>query len=222
VSEANASSERPPASFTTARTRVLISASAGVVAGLVAAAITPWQVSVLIGWVAAAVTFTGWAWAAIGPAQPDRTAEVATREDNSRAAADLMLLSASVASLVGVGFALIKAHNTHGAGEALITALTVLSVVLAWLTVHTVFTLHYARLYFDEGGGIDFHQQEPPDYRDFAYVAFTVGMTYQVSDTDLTTKTMRRTALGHALLSFLFGTSIVALMINVVAGLLNK
>ena len=103
----------------------------------------------------------------------------------------------------------------------MITALAVAAVVLAWLTVHTVFTLRYARLYFQAHGGIDFHHADRPDYRDFAYVAFTVGMTYQVSDTDLTTKTVRRAALGHALLSFLFGTAIVAMTINVVAGLVK-
>jgi uncharacterized membrane protein len=209
-------------SFATARARVVASAVAGLVGGAAAAPVAPWQVSVLIGWVVAAALFTGRVWVGIGVADPARTAEIATREDNSRVAADFMLLSASVASLVGVGFALIKASSEKGAEQPLITVLTVLSVVLAWLTVHTVFTLRYARLYFDVGGGIDFHHDDAPDYRDFAYVAFTVGMTYQVSDTDLTAKTIRRAALGHALLSFLFGTAIVAMMINVVAGLLNK
>jgi uncharacterized membrane protein len=87
--------------------------------------------------------------------------------------------------------------------------------------VHTVFTLHYARIFYGDpepDGGIDFGTTASPSFTDFAYVAFTVGMTYQVSDTNLTTQAMRRTALAHALLSFLFGTFILALTINVLAG----
>jgi uncharacterized membrane protein len=98
----------------------------------------------------------------------------------------------------------------------------VLSVVLAWLMVQVVHMLHYARLFYGEGGGVEFNERKDPDYRDFAYLAFTIGMTYQVSDTNLTSTSIRRTALRHALLSFVFGTSIIAIMINVVAGLLNR
>lgn len=176
----------------------------------------------LVAWSVAAAVFTGWIWATALGADASRTAALATREDSSRAAADAVLLCASITSLVAVGFALVKAANATPAGEVAITALAVAAVVLAWLSVHTTFTLRYARLYYQADGGIDFHHRDRPDYRDFAYVSFTVGMTYQVSDTDLTTKTIRRAATGHALLSFLFGTSIVAMMINVVASLVSK
>jgi len=73
--------------------------------------------------------------------------------------------------------------------------------------------------YIDEDGGIDFNEPDPPTYLDFAYLAFTIGMTFQVSDTDLTHKVIRATALRHALLSYLFGAIIVATTINLVAGL---
>jgi uncharacterized membrane protein len=98
----------------------------------------------------------------------------------------------------------------------------VVSVVLAWASVHSVFTLRYASTYYVEsGGGVDFNQKQPPRYSDFAYLAFTLGMTFQVSDTDLTTGTIRRLALRHALLSYLFGAVIVALVINVIGSLLK-
>ncbi|HEV7887238.1 MAG TPA: DUF1345 domain-containing protein, partial [Acidimicrobiales bacterium] len=131
--------------------------------------------------------------------------------------------SACVASLGAVGFGLVKAAHEHGLAAAGMTAVAVVSVALAWSAVHAVFTLRYAHLYYAHGevGGIDFGDDEPPDYHDFAYVAVTIGMTYQVSDTDLTTKLIRRTAARHALLSYVFGTVIVAMMINVVAGLLR-
>jgi uncharacterized membrane protein len=85
--------------------------------------------------------------------------------------------------------------------------------------VHTVFALKYAQLYHSgPGGGIDFNQDEPPRYSDFAYLAFTIGMTFQVSDTDLTSGAMRRLALRHSLLSYLFGAVILAMTINITAG----
>jgi uncharacterized membrane protein len=88
-------------------------------------------------------------------------------------------------------------------------------------SVHAVFTLRYAHLYYSEGGGIDFNDDADPDYHDFAYLALTIGMTFQVSDTNLTTKAIRRTATRHALVSYLFGAIIIAMVINVVAGLLH-
>jgi uncharacterized membrane protein len=89
--------------------------------------------------------------------------------------------------------------------------------------VHTIFTLRYARLYYyGADGGIDFNQSEPPDYGDFAYVAFSIGMTFQVSDTSLSGREMRRTALKHSLLSYLFGTGVLATTINLVASISSQ
>jgi uncharacterized membrane protein len=96
----------------------------------------------------------------------------------------------------------------------------VATVALSWLAVQAVFILRYAHLYYVEGG-IDFHDDMAPNYADFAYVGFTIGMTYQVSDTDLNSKRIRRTALRHALLSYVFGIAVIAITINVVAGLLR-
>jgi uncharacterized membrane protein len=99
----------------------------------------------------------------------------------------------------------------------------VLSVALSWFCVHTVFTLRYARAYYSDHkvGGINFNEDEPPAYLDFAYVAFTIGLTFQVSDTNLTSKAVRRIALRHALVSFLFGAVMIGLTINVLASLLK-
>jgi uncharacterized membrane protein len=132
-----------------------------------------------------------------------------------------MRLSASVASLVGVGAALVKASDEKGAMEAWLIGVAALSVAISWWLVHTIFTLRYARLFYTFGGGIDFHQDVQPRYWDFAYVAFTIAMTYQVSDTNLTSASLRETALRQALLSYLFGVVVVATTINVVAGLLK-
>jgi len=128
----------------------------------------------------------------------------------------------AAAVLLSVGLILVKAANAAGGTKAAFIALGVLSVILAWGAVRTTFTLRYARLYYSSPeGGVDFNEKEPPDYVDFVYLAFTIGMTFQVSDTDLTMKTVRRTALRHALISYLFGAVIIGLVINVVASLLH-
>ena len=103
--------------------------------------------------------------------------------------------------------------------------LAVVSVALSWTLVQTLFTLRYAELYYGTGrkagskvGGIDFNQSRPPQYTDFAYLATSLGMTYQVSDTALQNHGIRAEALKHSLLSYLFGTIILATTINLVVG----
>ena len=82
--------------------------------------------------------------------------------------------------------------------------------------------LRYARLYYAQDGGIDFHTDEAPNFGDFLYIALTIGMTFQVSDTDLTSRAIRRTALRHALLSYMFGVAVFATTINIVGTLLTS
>ena len=199
-----------------------IALAVGVLVGGLAAAVVAWQAAPLVGWDAAACVFLALVWSAIGGMDAKSTAATAAVEDPSVGVADLVIVVAGVACLGAVGLALIKAGNSAGAAKALLIAIGVVSVALSWAAVHTVFTLRYARLYFGRGeGGISFNQKEPPDYLDFAYVAFTIGLTFQVSDTSLSSKPIRRLALRHAVLSFLFGAVIVGLTINVVASLLH-
>ena len=202
-----------------ARRRLLSAIFVGVLAVVVISAFAAWQITALIAWCSAAGTFAGITGVTILSADSERTRMIATRDDDTRVTADLTIIVASIASLVGVGFLLLKASATKGLATAAMTGLGVVSVVLAWCLVHVTFTLRYADLYFSEAGGIDFNGDEAPDYRDFAYLAFTIGMTYQVSDTALSTKVVRRTALRHALLSYVFGTAIIAITISTVAGI---
>jgi uncharacterized membrane protein len=201
------------------RRRLAAALASGVVAGVIASLLGPWEVGALGAWCAASSTFLGAAWAVMLPADGPRTRAIAMREDETRLVADVVVLAACVASLVGVGMILVKASHSEGAGVAFLTGLGVLSVVLSWATVHTIYTLRYADLFYTYGGGIDFNQSDDPDYRDFAYLAFTIGMTYQVSDTNLGARPIRHAALRHALLSFVFGTAIIAMTINIVASL---
>ena len=206
-------------SWLPARRRLAVGVASGLVAGGAVSALAAWQISLLVAWCAGASMFLALVWTTMLPADSERTQALAQLEDESRVATDLIVLAACVASLVGVAFILLKASSADGSAVAGMTGLGVVSVVLAWAMVHTVYTLRYADLYYSLGGGIEFNETDDPDYRDFAYLAFTIGMTYQVSDTNLQSKVLRRTALKHALLSFVFGTAIIAMTINVVAGL---
>jgi uncharacterized membrane protein len=207
-----------------ARSRVIFALSCGAIATLAVSWLVPWQITVLVGWDVAALAVLTRVWTHIWRYDPAQTREFAIREDDTRAGAELLLLGAGVASLVGVGFAFLKAQEGGGYQEVLLEAMGIATIVISWIVVHTTYTLRYAHLYYTEPvGGIDFKTQgtEVPDYRDFAYTAFTVGMTYQVSDTDITMREMRRAVLRHALLSFVFGAVIIGATVNIVAGLLN-
>ena len=202
--------------------RVTWSMLAGAVAGVVVSLFTVPSAAILAGWDVAVVIYLAWVWIAVWRLDPGTTARLAKREDPSAPVAELVVISAGIAMLVAVGFALVRAAQATGGMKAFLVTLGLLSVVLSWTIVHTVYALWYARAYYSEpDGGIEFNEEEPPTYTDFAYFAFTVGMTYQVADTNITSKEIRRITLHHALLSYLFGAVLLGLVINVVATLLK-
>jgi uncharacterized membrane protein len=200
--------------------RLGVSAGAGALSALVVAVVGPWWLIPLAAWDVGALVFVGWMWHSLWSLDGADTARQARRESPHRAQADGLLLGASVASLVAVGLVLVRAGQSGGLTKGLLVGLSVASIILAWSVVHTVYSLRYAKLYYEgKPGGVDFNEEESPCYTDFAYLALTIGMTFQVSDTNLQTKDIRRTALRHALLSYAFGTLIIATTINLVAGL---
>jgi len=196
--------------------RVLGAAIVGLVAGMLASVTFGWF-SVLIGWDALALTYLVWTWSVLWPFDADRTAAHAEFEEPGRRTVFTLILVGALASLVGVGLLLAKARPHHFA--ALTPAIAVGSVVISWFAVHTLFALTYAKIYFREKpvGGIDFNTEAPPRYSDFAYVAYAVGMSFAISDTNLTSSRMRAAALKHGLLSYLFGSVIVASVVNLIA-----
>lgn len=203
-----------------AHTRLLGALAAGTAAFLVLPA--PLVLRLLGGWDVAAAVFLVWVGWTIWPADENQTRHLATREDTGRATTGALLIGASTVSLVGVGLALARAARVGGAQEAVLTAVGVLTVALSWAAVHTVYALHYAHLYYrTPEGGVRFPGTEQPRYRDFVYLAFTVGMTFQVSDTEIDQRGVRDSLLGQSLLAYVFGTVIVAITINVVAGLVR-
>ncbi len=209
----------PPA-LASARTKLLVSLAAAIVGGTAAAVAGAAWAAPLIGWDILAVVFCVWVWATVWRLDAKSTASHAKREDPSFDLADLVVLGAAIASLIAVGVVLAGAGRVTGNLKYLQAGFAVLSVFVSWTLIHTVFTLRYARLYYSgQAGGIDFNETGAPDYRDFAYLSFTIGMTFQVSDTNIQSKQIRRTALRHAWLSFPLGVVIIATSINLVSGL---
>lgn len=192
----------------------------GVIVGWVTAQTAHSGLALLWGWDAASVAYIAWTVIALFRVDAAKTAELASREDPDRVTVDVLMILASIASLAAVAVGLTRASDAEGVAKTVQVMTCVASVVLSWALVHCTFTLRYARLYYNEPkGGIDFNTDDDPSYIDFAYLAFTVGMTFQVSDTDLLSGPIRRVVLRHALLSYVFGTVIVATMVSLVAGL---
>lgn len=201
------------------RSWLLAMIAVGLVGLVLAGLFATWRYAPLIGWDAAAVFFSGGVWLAVIPMDAEATESHARREDPAKTATSVLVVGASIASLVAVGVVLIAASSATGAKEGLLTGLAAASVVISWLLIHTLFTLRYANVYYEYGEGVDFNQKQKPRYSDFAYLSFTLGMTFQVSDTDLTIHQVRATALRHALLSYFFGAVILATTVNFVVGL---
>lgn len=207
--------------------RALGRLAAGLAAGVVVFLLAPGplQNRLMLGWVVTCAIKAGFALAVlrVGPA---RAREIALREDETRMVAAVLVATAVVGSLVAIGFGLKDAQSAHGAARIWDTALGVLTVFASWLVVQTEFLRRYATRFYADDAGVLFPEGQTgalvdPDFRDFAYLALTVGMTFQVSDTNLNTRAMRRLATVHGLTSYLFGAVIIAVMINAVASIVS-
>ncbi len=195
-------------------------AVAGIAVGGLTAGAAPIALAAIVAWDTVAVLFVAVTWAQVSQYGPDLVKKHATREDPSRVVSDAILLVASIASLGAVALILVNAKGTPSGAQISSTTLAVISVMASWLMVHTLYALRYAELYYTAPtGGVDFGDTKTPVYADFAYLAFTMGMTYQVSDTSLKSREFRSMGLRHALLAYLLGTVIIATTINLVAGL---
>ncbi len=200
--------------------RVGIAAGFGVIAAALVMVFGPLAWAPLTAWDGMALAWLALTLPFVWPLDAAQTARRAVQEDPTRPVVDVLLLAAAVASLVAVGVVLVSAGHSHGVAQALQVTLGIASVVVSWAVVHTTYVLRYAQLYYSgPDGGVDFNEDDPPAYADFAYLAFTIGMTFQVSDTALQNREIRRAALRHALLSYAFGTVIVATTVNLIAGL---
>jgi uncharacterized membrane protein len=203
------------------RNRLIVMVVVGIVAALLTGLYGDWIYAPAVGWAVAAGTANLWIWLVIAPMDNIRTASHAQEEDPNRSTSDLLILLAALGSLAAVVLVMIGSAHVTGTGRFLLALLAMASGAMSWLLVHTLFTLRYAALFYgrDKPDGIGFNQQALPQYTDIAYMAFSVGMTFQVSDTPITTREMRSAVLRHSLLAFVFGTGILATTINLVVSL---
>ncbi|WCT11226.1 DUF1345 domain-containing protein [Mucilaginibacter jinjuensis] len=186
--------------------------------------------AILLTWMTFATSAIVMDWIIILTAHPRDFKKIAVLEDSSRTMIFIVVIGASIVSLFAIIFLL---KMTKGASREDINAhifLVIASVITSWVLVHTLFTLRYAHMYYDtdddEGnakpmGGLEFPKEENPDYLDFVYFAFVIGMTFQVSDVEISDRQIRRLAWVHGMISFAFNTAIVALSINVISGLVG-
>lgn len=193
-----------------------IAAVIGAAAAAMVGTTAGWQYAPAAGWIATAAIYLTWTWASIGKLTATAIEVIVQQRHPARRPADTIVVIASIASLGGVANLLI-AGTAKGPDASIAAAVGFLSVIASWLVVHAVYTLRYAVLYYTEPvGGINFNQDEKPTFADFAYLAFTVAVTYGVTDTAVQSRPIRTSVLQHSMVSYLFGTVIVAITVQVV------
>ncbi len=193
----------------------------GALAAIICGISYQWPIAPLIGWDVAALLLVIFVWNDFRSHSPSEIARVARSDDFSHGIMDTIVLIASVMSLGAV--AVFMTGKSDSIDVVLRSIIALVSIIISWSTVHTLYSLRYAAMYYngDKEGGVDFSGSRPR-HSDFTYLAFTIGMTYQVSDTTLQTSAFRRVALQQALLSFVFGTAIIATSINLIASIVSK
>lgn len=185
-----------------------------------------WLVIAMIIWNAFAFAFILTSWFIFYNRTPEQMRARARQEDGSRVFVFMVILISCFASMFAV-LLLILSQDTAGTPRMIYVPVAIGTMLFSWLMVHTTFCFHYAHLYYDDAekddsvhaGGLDFPNENKPDYLDFVYFSYVIGMTFQVSDVAITSRTIRRLALLHGLLSFGLNTFVVALTINLIAGL---
>lgn len=180
----------------------------------------------LIFWVAFSFAYLIASWAVILQRSTEKIKVLAQKEDGSRVFVLVAIIAACIASLCGV-LIIILPKGAGNAPEFVSLPVGIATMMLSWAMVHSTFTFHYANLFYSNrprnkpGGGLQFPGNDEPAYLDFAYFSFVIGMTFQVSDVEVSNTRMRRLVLLHGLLSFMLNTFVVALTVNAIAGLIK-
>ncbi len=205
--------------------RIAIGLACGAALGLLLSLRFSPAIAALGGWDGAGLAVLLLAWIHIASADAARTQEQAGADDPGRTTVYALVLLTSTFSLLAATVLVRSAKGIAAAQARELVALCLTTVAASWALTHTAFALRYAHLYYredDEGiGGVEFPGGARPTYFDFAYLAFTVGMCFQVSDTSITSPQIRRAILLQALLSFVYNTAILAFVLNLVFGLAN-
>lgn len=213
--------------------RLLISLAMGVLIFFLVKKPDAGGTAFLYGWICFAATSLFFSWVTILLQHPKKMARIAQEQDASWLVVFLIVVGAAFISLFAV-ILLLKGQPASGKiGLSLHIVLSLVAVSLSWLLIHSVFTIRYAHLFYgkpekgEEGefgyaGGLQFPGNEQPDFLDFAYFSFILAMTFQTADINITRRHIRRLALAHGLLSFVYNTTIIALIINLISGLIGS
>lgn len=213
--------------------RYLIALLAGLAIFLCARPYSSAEFTFMISWIGFAVCVLFFSWITILIKHPKQISTVASEQDASYLVIFTLVVAAAFTSL----FAIILLLRRMPAGPErslnMHILLSIVAVGLSWLLIHTLFTIRYAHLYYtlptnavedshNYAGGLLFPGEGLPDFLDFAYFSFVVGMTFQTADVSISGRTIRRLSLLHGLLSFVYNTSIIALSINIISGLVGN
>lgn len=213
--------------------RIIFSLALALLTFLLVKDSNPPSIVFMLSWITFAVVTLILTWITILTSHPREVRAIARIQDPSRTLIFLFVVFSAFISLFAIIVLLKNIPNDSKKGLNFHLALSIASVTLSWLLIHTLFTLRYAHIYYschsmetglqkEHVGGLDFPSQEEPDYLDFAYFSFVIGMTFQVSDVEISSRNIRRIALLHGLLSFIYNTIIVAFSINIISGIMSK
>jgi len=209
--------------------RLLLALVAAVTVAFLLPAILPPAARLAIGWDSAVVVFLMTTWWVVQACPPEKMRQTVLANDQGRPGILVLVLLAVAVSLAAIFFLIQKAADASAAPPRAQVALAAFTIVCSWFLTHVMFALHYAHRFYrddpatpeqDATGGLKFPEEAMPHYWDFLYFSFVVGMTAQVSDVQVTSRSMRRLVLWHGVLSFAFFTIILALSINLVASVL--
>jgi uncharacterized membrane protein len=205
------------------RARPRLFSSLGVFVGIAAilSAVTSWRLSprLLVGWNIGMGLYLGLAFHMMAASDVVSIRRRAAVEDEGKFAMLVLTVASALASIAAI-IAELSSTLNGGARQATQLVLAITTIVLSWAFIHTMFALHYAHEFYDDegGGGLTFPgPDEDPDYWDFMYFSFVIGMTSQVSDVGITSKPIRRTVAAHGVVSFVFNVALLALTVNIAA-----
>ena len=210
------------------RSRLILSAIFALIVSLLLPSTFSLSTRILCIWDTGMISFLGSTWILMGKAIPKTMRFNAQSQDEGRLVILGLIIAAASASLLAITFILKEAKGQEINIVIPHVILAVITIIGSWLLVHTIFAMHYAHEYYQDhkiqndtkAGGLDFPNDMEPDYWDFLYFSFVIGMTSQVSDVQITSRSLRRLSLLHSILSFFFNTAIVAMSINILAGLI--
>ncbi|WP_024761111.1 DUF1345 domain-containing protein [Streptomyces exfoliatus] len=200
--------------------RLVGSTVVGAAAGVLVGGLSDPALGVLAGIATAEALFVATGWFVLWPMDAATTRRNVHREEFRPVVEELVVVGTAVCGLVGIIVMLLVGRSGLGHAAA---ATALCGVFMAWAALHLMYAARYAYDYYalKPGGGIDFNTDAPPRYSDFLYFSFNLGMTYQVSDTNVSTSSLRAIVLRHCLLSYVFGASILATTINLVTGIVT-